>query len=66
MGDREYFERREAEERAAAERATDARARQSHLELAAAYRAAAGFGKAMPGLPLDTASTTAPPDLRII
>jgi len=65
MGNREYFERREAEERAAAERATDERARRSHLDLAAAYRQAAG-SSASPSAAKDGMGSTVPPDLRII
>ncbi len=66
--DAAYFERRAAEEAAAAERAEDDRARQTHMELARRYAAAAqGEGEA----PLDDDQPFGPspllsPEFRIL
>jgi hypothetical protein len=46
--DHDYFKRRAGEERAAAERTDQADARESHLELANRYEAAAAASLGMP------------------
>ena len=64
--DSSYYNRRAGEERDAAQRATDPRARQSHLEMALRYEAAANSASGIDPAPAARAAPILPPDLNII